>query len=237
MKRLFLIMLTLMLTLTKGCGFFQEDAFRPTTPDVAKIVSQLEQPVFQAQPIDDFSVADLITRFEAVKSTSQSPDEQYQIAQRLAQLRLQSVEQQLADGESDIDFETPIAELESLLKFDVAKSNAGEIAYQLARMQEMKGAPDQVLLSLSELIDVGEKTPASLEASFRRAEIYFSRSDFVAAAGDYSRVAEVAGQYQLHARYMLTWVQFKRGDSDSALAMANSAFKQLAQVQIGRAHV
>jgi TolA-binding protein len=231
MKRLFLIMLTLMLTLTKGCGFFQEDAFRPTTPDVAKIVSQLEQPVFQAQPIDDFSVADLITRFEAVKSTSQSPDEQYQIAQRLAQLRLQSVEQQLADGESDIDFETPIAELESLLKFDVAKSNAGEIAYQLARMQEMKGAPDQVLLSLSELIDVGEKTPASLEASFRRAEIYFSRSDFVAAAGDYSRVAEVAGQYQLHARYMLTWVQFKRGDSDSALAMANSTFKQLAQVQ------
>ena len=215
------------LILAKGCSFFKPDEYRPNSPDVNQVVKKLQLPETQAQPLEDASVVDLIARLEAVKAGSERSEEQFQVGRRLAQLRLQAVENQLVEGVTDIDFETPIAELQALQKFTEAEEGAAEIAYQLARMQEMKGAADSVLVSLSNLIALGNDDPASLEARFRRAEIFFSRGDFAAAAADYGLVAGVAGQYQLHARYMLTWVQFKQGDLDSALATSISAFQQI----------
>jgi len=230
--------------LLSACGFFKADVYRPDTQAVSQVIERLAAPEVLDQPLQKASVADLIMRFERVKSTSEAPQQYYLVAKRLAQLRLMSVEQQLAEGTEAIDFQVPIAALEELRQLESAEQNRSEIAYQLARMQEMKGAPDHVLVSLTELIDLeGEEASAlvatpetrletiletRLEARFRRAEIYFSRDDYAAAEQDYARVTETPGQYQLHARYMLSWVKFKRGDLDNALGMAADAFAQLA---------
>ena len=234
--------------LLTACGFFKTDVYRPDTPVVSQVIGRLAAPEVLNQPLQKTSVADLIERFERVKSASEEPQQHYLVAKRLAQLRLMSVEQQLAEGTEEANFEVPIAALEALRQLEAAQQNRSEIAYQLARLQELKGAPDHVLASLTELIDLdGEEVSAlhrdqasadastlvtaldaRLEARFRRAEIYFSRDDYVSAEQDYARVAETPGQYQLHARYMLSWVKFKRGDLDNALAIAADAFAQLA---------
>lgn len=216
------------LGLLSSCGFFKEDVYKPDTPRVGKIVSTFSAPELQSRPIQTATVEDLIARFEQVKSESQDPKQHYLVAKRLAQLRLMSVDQQIVDGAEVIDYSVPIAALEELRELEVESESRGEIAYQLAKMQELKGAPDSVLASLIELIELGVNDPATLEARFRRGEIYFSRDDYVAAEQDYATVGEMSGQYQLHARYMLTWVKFKRGDLEGALEVAADALTQIA---------
>lgn len=230
-----------------ACGFFKADVYRPDTPAVSQVIGKLSTPEVLGQPLQASTVADLIERFEKVKSATEAPEQRYLVAKRLAQLRLMVVEQQLAEGTQAVNFQVPIAALEELRELEFAKENRSEIAYQLARMQELKGAPDHVLASLTELINLGGQDAngldtdreaalhtalqTSLEARFRRAEIYFSRDDYASAELDYAVVTEIAGRYQLHARYMLSWVKFKRGDLDGALAMGADAFTQLADAQ------
>lgn len=237
--------------LLTACGFFKADVYRSDAPAVSQVIDRLAAPEVMNQPLQASTVADLIERFEKVKSATESPQQHYLVAKRLAQLRLMVVEQQLAEGMQEVDFQVPIAALEELRELEFAKQNRSEIAYQLARMQELKGAPDYVLASLTELIDLGTQDvsgknvtldadfdaapdaalESKLEARFRRAEIYFSRDDYASAELDYAKVTEAAGQYRLHARYMLSWVKFKRGDLDGALAMAADAFTQLADAE------
>ncbi|MGK0460924.1 MAG: hypothetical protein ACJA0W_001777 [Candidatus Azotimanducaceae bacterium] len=223
-----------------ACGFFKTDVYRPDAPAVSQVIGKLGAPEAPSGSLRKTSVADLIERFERVKATSEAPQEYYLVAKRLAQLRLLSVEQQLAEGTEAVNFQVPIAALEELRQLESAEQNRSEIAYQLARMQALKGAPDHVLASLTELIELGGEDvsapgtstqEARLEARFRRAEIYFSRDDYASAEQDYAKVTATPGQYQLHARYMLSWVKFKRGDLDNSLSMAAEAFAQLAEME------
>ncbi len=228
MKRYLLILPGL--SLLTSCGFFKEDIYKPESPKVGKILSSFEAPISEVRPLEAATVADLIVRFEKVKFASEDPQQHYLVAKRLAQLRLMAVDQQIVDGVEGINYDLPIAALEELKSLEADHQSQSEVSYQLAKMQELKGAPDHVLTALIQLIDLGGDDPATREARFRRAEIYFSRDDYIAAESDYAKVSEQSGQYQLHARYMLTWVRFKRGDLDGALDMAADALAQLAQL-------
>ena len=63
--------------LLSACGFFKADVYRPDTQAVSQVIERLAAPEVLDQPLQKASVADLIMRFERVKSTSEAPQQYY----------------------------------------------------------------------------------------------------------------------------------------------------------------
>lgn len=220
----------LILSLLCGCSFnfWRPEPYKAEGPKISEVVRNLPPAETVTVASQEVSVGELVADLEKL----QQPELQTAIASRVAQLRLQVMQDELAEG--DTDYRVPIKALRKLRDLTTDPAEKAKIEYQLARVMSLASAqlpeiatPVAVLESLSESIDETESESIELEARFRRAELNFSNQNFEAAATDFAVVADAPGEYQLHAGYMLSWVRFKQGDLDYSLTSATTAFQRL----------
>ncbi len=219
------ILSAVLVLLLSGCGFFSKSEYRADGPDVSKTIAALPAVESDELPLESPSLETLVSQLEQLEVESY----QYDVANRLAQLRLMLMEEQLAEG--DADFEAPLNALNRLRDLSDSEEERSKVEYQLARVHELSASRTKtstVLDALSTSIELTESQALELEGRFRRAELYFSNDDFTRAEQDFVIVAATEGEYQLHASYMLCWVRFKLGYLDEALDSAVSALSMMA---------
>ncbi len=203
-----------------GCSFWQDESYKVETPTVAETVKTLPKPALGNAKIEHLTVAELVQRFEQLDRDSAD----IVVVNRLAQLRLRLMEEELSIGETD--YQKVIETLEQLRSLQDDPTARANVDYQLARVRSMAGEGNVAAL-LSESIEAGVNTEKELEARFRRAEINFSNSNYDLAEQDFAKVAAAQGEFRLHAMYMLAWTRFKTGALDEALAATTSALAEL----------
>ena len=208
-----------------GCSFWKEPEFKTEAPSVATTIKNLPTVEVQSQELPTLSLSELVTQLEQV----QTDEHQFEVTSRLAQLQLELMEYQLSTGETD--FTALIQTLEKLRDLTDNEQVKARVDYQLARVKSMSGEQDTVLASLSETIATTDVPELELESRFRRAEIRFSNADLKGSEQDFAKVASTTGEYQLHARYMLTWVRFKLGDLDGSLEASIAALSQIEMLE------
>lgn len=209
--------------LLASCSWLEPPRYEPNTQSVATTVKTLPRVELPSAPMEKPDLLDLIEQLEQIDNDQL----QYEITNRLAQLRLELMQAQLAEGEAD--FTAPMATLRQLKALAKDEQSKALVDYQLARVLALSGEQAPALAALSQSITRTGSTPLALESRFRRAEIYFSNARFALAELDFTEVAATQGKYQLHATYLLSWVRFKVGDSVGALNASVSALSLLAQ--------
>lgn len=226
-------------SLISGCSYFQNESYEAETVSVAETVKTLPEVVEVEAPVATLSLAELIHQLENVEHEGL----EYEVTNRLAQLRLSLMEEQLAEG--DGDFKKPIETLRQLKRLAPDKESRARVDYQLARVLEISQSASSrqaqpmhspVVDALSEAIAATETKEVALESQFRRAEIYFSNNEFSLAEQDFAAVAATTGDYQLHASYMLTWARFKLADLDGTLRAAMNALTRFAESEQENLH-
>ena len=148
-----------------------------------------------------------------VMETTRDAEIQVQVMQRLAGLDMLKGELQLAEGRSSSDMlQIAIQAYHKLLADYPNRPDNDRLLYQLSKAYDLSAKPDQSLQSLSELVSLYPDSVHKVEAEFRRAEIYFSRSSYVLAEQSYGAViaAGESSDYYQNALYMHGWSQFKR---------------------------
>lgn len=99
---------------------------------------------------------------------------------------------------------------EILEKYPNSPDNA-EILYQLAKAYDMEGDQDEALGMLRELTERHPYYANIAEASFRKGDILFNRSEYQESETAYRSVTEHPdSSFYLNAHYMLGWSQYKQ---------------------------
>lgn len=213
--------------LISSCSFWAPEEFEHDAPDVAVTLASLPAATPRLQTLERLSLSELITQLENLEVDAQSAD----VAGRLAQLRLRLMEQELEQGEAN--YAPTIATLQNLRDITIDPTRKAAVDYQLARVMSMAGSQsatdDAVLNALTESIRGRASSAIELEARFRRAEIYFARGQFALAEEDFSVVAAAAGEFNLHAKYLLAWSRFKQSDHDGTLQAGLAALAEFNQ--------
>lgn len=202
-----------------GCSFGGNPA-RDSGPLVGDILKQrdslpvLNEPVVAQVP----DPAEVMARYTEVVARVADRQQQFDIARRIAELRLEQANEAAVTGEPE-PYDEAIVALESLLEDPLSHANASVLQYQLARAQDLSGNAEGMLENLGRTIDGSDDPGVVLEARFRRGELHFSHERYDHAQADYRFVAESPGTYQLHAGYMLAWSLFKQGKLELALGV------------------
>ena len=213
-----------------SCSWFDRSGANHEVSGTVKradsIIQDLPEVDANSLEIEPVSVAELVAQIERVRPAPESPL-YYPVMNRLAQLQLELVQEQLSVGEAD--FEPALETLHELRSIANDDASAAMLEYQIARLHDLAGREVSATIApLSNIINEGV-SPIALEAHFRRAEILFSNEQFADAEADFIKVATVPGEYQIHASYMLAWVRFKRSDLPGALEIAATTFEHLAR--------
>ncbi|MFN3237190.1 MAG: hypothetical protein ACE37D_09025, partial [Pseudomonadales bacterium] len=213
--------------LISSCSFWAPEKFEHDAPDVAVTLTSLPAATPRLQSLERLSLSELVARLESLDVDAEAAD----VAGRLAQLRLHLMEQDLEQGEAN--YSPTIAALQHLRDITLDPQRKAGIDYQLARVMSMAGnqvAEDEAVLNALTASIRGGPTPAvELEARFRRAEIHFAKAQFALAEADFSVVAAAAGEFNLHAKYLLAWSRFKQSDHDGTLQAGLAALAEVNQ--------
>jgi tetratricopeptide (TPR) repeat protein len=213
--------------LISSCSFWAPEEFEHDAPDVAVTLASLPAATPRLQTLERLSLNERITQLENLEVDAESAD----VAGRLAQLRLHLMEQELEQGEAN--YAPTIAALQNLRDITIDPTRKAAVDYQLARVMSMAGSEsatdDAVLNALTESIRSRASSAIELEARFRRAEIYFARGQFALAEEDFGVVAAAAGEFNLHAKYLLAWSRFKQSDHDGTLQAGLAALAEVNQ--------
>lgn len=216
----------LAMQLLTSCSLWQSPPYESGAPVVKTIVEALPEASSTKLERKTSTIAELIDEWEGVQLGAQGSDLGFDIANRLAQLRLTLMEDELAEGETN--FNEPLGTLRTLRDLAEDESVQASVDYQLARVLSMSGQQEPMLDSLTDSIATSGSHELVLEAQFRRAEVQFSRDKYKQAKFDFEAVASTPGTYRLHAFYMLSWSRFKLSDPEGALYASKEAFTLLA---------
>lgn len=209
-----IIYLTLCLLLV-NCSWLPTRYFEPEQQPKAATLANLKPALMPDRsavlPVLDLN--SLVETYRQVLEVTRDPEIRLQVLHRLAGLEMQRGEQQLFDQKMlGNEFDLAIDAYRTLLKNHPDHINNDRLLYQLSKAYDLGGQIDQSMAVLDRLV---VKYPSSVhygEAQFRRAEIFFSQSDYRNAELAY---AEVVGQGEDHrhfpnALYMHGWSQFKQ---------------------------
>lgn len=202
---------------------FQEH--EPTLADLSPAVMPNKE-----IPLPKIDLDVLTKNYLDVMKTSQDADVQVQVMQRLAGLDMLKGELQLAEGQPSTDtLQLAIQAYQKLLNDYPDQPNNDRLMYQLSKAYDLKGQLDLSLQALTRLVDRYPNSIHTIEAEFRRAEMYFSRSDYTRAEKSYAVVIAAGdnSDYYQNALYMHGWSQFKRDRYRSGLISFSKMLDQL----------
>jgi len=202
---------------------FQEH--EPTLADLSPAVMPNKE-----IPLPKIDLDVLTKNYLDVIKTSQDADVQVQVMQRLAGLDMLKGELQLAEGQPSTDtLQLAIQAYQKLLNDYPDQPNNDRLMYQLSKAYDLKGQVDLSLQALTKLVDRYPNSIHAIEAEFRRAEIYFSRSDYTRAEQSYAVVIAAGdnSDYYQNALYMHGWSQFKRDSYRAGLISFSKMLDQL----------
>ncbi len=158
-----------------------------------------------------------IAHYEAVAKAAVDDDGRAEALRRAAYLRLQLAEE--TPDVSRAELERAVAHYQSLLQATPDDPHGDRILYQLARAWQALGDPDAASNRLRALQRGFPASPLLGDATFRLAEIQFSRGDYAQASEAYERVLAdpAAARFVEMAQYKLGWSAFRQGRFASAV--------------------
>lgn len=229
-----LIVASTLAILLSGCswvGLSEVELFQEHEPTLADL-SPAVMPD-KGIPLPKIELDALTKNYLDVMKTSQDAEVQVQVMQRLAGLDMLKGELQLAEGQPSTDtLQLAIQAYQKLLNDYPDQPNNDRLMYQLSKAYDLKGQVDLSLQVLTKLVDRYPNSMHAIEAEFRRAEIYFSRSDYIRAEKSYAVViaAGVSSDYYQNALYMHGWSQFKKDRYRAGLISFSKMLDQLIPV-------
>lgn len=108
---------------------------------------------------------------------------------------------------------------QTLLQQFPQRSENDRVLYQLARVNDDIGKPDDAVVHLKRLVDDYPHSPYATEVYFRLGEYYYDSGDFDAALQVYDKVLATRDEtYRERALYKMGWAYFGKQDYRNAVA-------------------
>lgn len=194
-------------TVTPG----SEDRPAKAMPTLADLQPAVMPDTRRALPRVDLDT--LTSTYRDVLAVTDDPELRLRVLHRLAGLEMKRGEQKLdAQNTATGQFDLAIEAYRALLRANPHHPGNDQLLYQLSRAYDLEGLTDKSMATLGRLVKNYPESEHYLEAQFRRADVFFSRSDYRDAELAY---ADVIGRgkgsvYYVNALYMHGWAQFKR---------------------------
>lgn len=223
MRALVKVLLITSVLLLSACATkpaFQQDTTLRTLDGQKVRLKPVELPIIKRR--------DVQSSYQTLLETTDDPQYQAVALQRLADLGLESVREQLEADESEttnnevalkLDLDRVILRYEDLLERFPDYVGNPRVYYQLAWAHELKGEPSKTLTTLTRLLERFPSQANRAEVEFRRAEILFSQRDYVQAEIAYNDILQLDqnGEFFERALFKHGWSVFKQGDMLRAL--------------------
>lgn len=213
--------------LLSACG---SSNIRYVGPTVAEIKPADVEPLIvdqSATPTPKIDIKKLITRYQSVLEVTDDPAIIEKVQTRLAHLAM--LESELLDEEDNEQaleqmkrqqqsYRNIIASYERVLEQYPNSDTNDHILYQLAKSHDYLGEIDQSLAVLNTLVEKYPYSRYTVEAQFRRGEIYFAAKEWMKAKEAYAFVIEKgqSSTFYLNSLYMHGWTLFKMNDYELA---------------------
>lgn len=189
---------------------FTEQASEPAAPTLADLEPALMPDKNLVLPNVDLDT--LVATYREVLEVTDDPEMRLQVMHRLAGLEMKRGEQQLYEEKNvGREFDVAIMAYNMLLGNSPEHPRNDKLLYQLSKAYDLSGRSERRMEVLDRLVTEYPNSDHYGEAQFRRAETFFSRSEYRNAELAYSEVifqGESHSHYQ-NALYMHGWSQFK----------------------------
>jgi tetratricopeptide (TPR) repeat protein len=141
---------------------------------------------------------------------------------RLADLEVLLAEQSQEKGLSAEQlsyYQQAIEQYQQVLALYPEREQNSEVLYQLAKAYDLQGDAENSFTTLGQLLTNFPENPHLAEVYFRRGEILFNQSNYVAAINAYENVLAQGNEhpYFVTSAYMLGWSYFKIEQEQKAL--------------------
>ncbi len=162
----------------------------------------------------------LVVTYQEILTVTDDPDIHRRVLHRLAGLEMLRGEENLYEQDRiGGQFNLAVASYLALLKNNPGHADNDKLLYQLSKAYDLDGRLDESMAVLTELVNDYPASQHYAEAQFRRAEIFFSNSDYLRAEQAYAQVIAQgeSNHHYANALYMHGWSQFKREHYRSSL--------------------
>lgn len=212
------VLLSSVLVGSSGCSMMQYKNYFSDSDEASEPVATLADlsPAILPDKTATLPAVDLdtlVATYREVLDVTNDADLRLRVQRRLAGLEMKRGEQKLYEQETvGGQFDLAIQAYQGLLTSNPSHIGNDRILYQLSKAHDLGGESDQSMLVLNQLVTNYPESDHYGEAQFRRAEIFFSRSDYRNAGEAYGEVINQSPDHQHYqnALYMYGWSQFKQ---------------------------
>ncbi|MFA7553043.1 MAG: tetratricopeptide repeat protein [Spongiibacteraceae bacterium] len=155
----------------------------------------------------------LVATYKEVLDVTVDENTRLRVKQRLAGLEMKRAEEKIYQQNTmGGEFDLAIAAYQDLLATDPDSEGNDTLLYQMSKAYDLGGQIDQSMRVLTELVKDYPTSTHYIEAQFRRAEIFFSHSEYKQSELAYKDVVDHgnSSRHFQNSLYMYGWSLFKQ---------------------------
>ena len=216
MNKIFYLASAMVFLLVSACSFVGSDPSEGSV-DNTLTLADLNPAVIpdRSKALPQIEFDDLVETYRDVLTVTEDAETRLKVLHRLAGLEMKRGEEALyqdVSSANEAPFGLAIDAYLSLLDSNPDHPDNDALLYQLSKAYDLGGRIEESMAVLSELVVDFPSSRHYIEAQFRRAEIFFSESEYRDASLAYLEVVNNGQEssYYQNALYMYGWSLFKQ---------------------------